>query len=231
MIETTNIVKVLGDRYILRGVNLNINQGESVALLGPNGAGKSTWLKIVAGLLKPSQGEVYLHGTPFKTDDFERQQQIGYLGHKSFLYEALSPRENLRFFAKLYNLEHPESRIDQLIEAVGLSFFQNEPVHTFSRGMLQRLAIARTLLQKPTTLLLDEPYTGLDQQAIQMLNKLLEQLRQSDTTMVIVTHDFEHITDVCNRVVLLDKGKIIADESLQDRSVAWVKQLYSGELQ
>lgn len=211
-------------------VNLRVRRGESIALLGANGAGKSTWLTIVAGLLKPTDGVVKINGKVHQSDDYERQRLIGYLGHKSFLYDALTPMENLQFFAKLYQMETPEQRIEQLITDVGLALFKHERVQTFSRGMIQRLAIARTILHEPEILLLDEPYTGLDQQSIHMFNELINRLRQQGTTIVLVTHDFEHIHEVCDRIVMLEKGKLAADEPLANRSVAWIKQLYNGEL-
>ena len=229
MIATNNIVKVLGEKMVLRGLDLTIDRGESVAVLGANGAGKSTWLKIVAGLLQPTDGEVLLDGQKRKKDDYVYQQQIGYLGHQSFLYDAFSPVENLTFFAKLYHMKAPEKRIHQLIDEVGLTFFKHEPVRTFSRGMMQRLAIARAILHEPTILLLDEPYTGLDQQAVQLLNRLLLELREKGVTIVIVTHDFDHIKKVCDRVVVLRKGKVAEDEQIGERSVQWIHHLYNGE--
>lgn len=229
MIESKQITKVLGEKMVLRGIDLQIEQGESVAILGANGAGKSTWLKIAAGLLKPTSGDILLHGKTRKTDDYEYQKQIGYLGHQSFLYDSLSPVENLTFFAKLYQLEQRGKRIDQLIADVGLSLFKHEPVRTFSRGMIQRLAIARTILHEPTILFLDEPYTGLDKQAVTMFNGLLAELREKGVTIVMVTHDFEYITEVCDRIVVLRKGKIAEDERINGRSLNWIDQLYSGE--
>lgn len=230
LIETNNLVKVLGERYILRGLNLHIKAGESIALLGANGAGKSTWLKIVAGLLKQTEGDVKINGKVYDSDDYERQQLIGFLGHKSFLYESFSPLENLQFFAKLYQMKLPDEQIEQLIANVGLSFFKHEPIHTFSRGMIQRLAIARAILHKPKILLLDEPYTGLDQEAIRMFNDLLRNLHKRGTTIVMITHDFEHIHEVCQRVVMLEKGKITIDEPLAGRTATWVKRLYDGDM-
>lgn len=231
MIETNNMTKVLGEKMILRGVNLSIEQGESAALLGANGAGKSTWLKIVAGLLKPTTGEIWINGQLRGKDNDAYRQQIGFLGHKSLLYDAFTPIENLSFSAKLYHMQAPEQRIHQLIDRVGLSFFKHDPIRTFSRGMIQRLAIARALLHEPNILLLDEPYTGLDQQSIQQFNQLLIELKGQHVTTVIVTHDFEHVQKVCDRVVVLRKGKIAADERIQGRSMEWINSLYHGELE
>lgn len=230
MIETKYIIKTLGERVVLRGINVSIARGETVALLGANGAGKSTLLKIIAGLIKPTEGEVYIGQKKRKKDDYEFQKQIGFLGHQSFLYDALTPIENLKYFAKLYDVRSPDKRIEQLIDVVGLSLFKNEAVRTFSRGMMQRLAIARTLLHEPQILLLDEPYTGLDQQAVHQFNQLLLKLKEEDVTTMMVTHDFEHIDKVCDRAIILRKGKIMEDEKLYGRSIDWVHKLYHGEV-
>ncbi|WP_280772240.1 heme ABC exporter ATP-binding protein CcmA [Salipaludibacillus daqingensis] len=229
MIETIGITKTIGEKMILRGVNLRINQGESVAILGTNGAGKSTWLKIVAGLLKQSSGDVLLDGVPRKKDDYSKQQRMGYLGHQSFLYEAFSPVENLHFFAKLYQLKSPDERIHKLIDDVGLSFFKHEPIRSFSRGMIQRLAIARAILHEPNVLLLDEPHTGLDQQAVSLFNRLLLDLKAEGVTIIMVTHDFPQISTICDRAVILRKGRIAEDEWIQGRPVSWIHSLYDGE--
>jgi len=142
----------------------------------------------------------------------------------------LTPVENLTYFAKLYDVKSPEKRIEQLIDDVGLTLFKNEPVRTFSRGMVQRLAIARTLLHEPNVLLLDEPYTGLDQQAVEQFNELLFKLKEDNVTAIVVTHDFEHIHKVCDRAIILRKGKITEDEKLHGRSLDWMYRLYHGEL-
>ncbi|SES42115.1 heme ABC exporter ATP-binding protein CcmA [Salipaludibacillus aurantiacus] len=229
MIETKALTKTIGEKMILRGVNLKVNKGEAVAVLGTNGAGKSTWLKIVAGLLKPSSGEIFLKGQPRKKDDFEQQKVLGYLGHQSFLYDAFSPVENLKFFARLYHISSPDTRINKLIEDVGLAYFKHEPVRSFSRGMIQRLAIARAILHKPEILLLDEPHTGLDQQAVSLFNRLLLDLKAEGVTIIMVTHDFQQISTVCDRAVVLRKGRIAEDELIRGRPVSWIHSLYEGE--
>lgn len=137
--------------------------------------------------------------------------------------------ENLTFYAKLYHLKSPEERIHKLIKDAGLSFFKHEPVRNFSRGMIQRLAIARAILHKPQVLFLDEPYTGLDQQAVDLLNRLLLEWKEKQVTTVMVTHDFEHLSEVCDRAVILRKGRIVEDEKIRGRSLDWIHSLYNGE--
>lgn len=229
MIQSNNIIKTIGEKMILRGMNLEIASGETVAIIGPNGAGKSTWLKITAGLLKPTEGSLLIDKEPLKKDKYELQQIIGYLGHQSFLYEHFSPVENLRFFAKLYHVKKPDKRIDDLIEEVGLTFFKYEPVRSFSRGMIQRLAIARAILHDPKILLLDEPHTGLDQQAVDILNKVILRLKKKGVTVVLVTHDFPQVIKTCDRVIILKNGRVKDDIPLEGQDVNWLYTHYERQ--
>lgn len=219
----------MGEKMILRGVNLHINEGETVAILGPNGVGKSTWLKIVAGLMRPTEGQILIHGKQLRKDHFEQKEMLGYLGHRSFLYEQLTPVENLKFFARLYHLKNPDEKIDELIKEVGLTFFKNDPVQSFSRGMVQRLAIARAILHGPKILLLDEPHTGLDQRAIEILNQVILRLKTLDITVVMVTHDFSQVIRTCNRVVILKNGKVNDDIQLNGQGIAWLNRHYERQ--
>lgn len=229
MIQSKNIIKTIGEKMILKGMNIDITPGETVAILGPNGAGKSTWLKIAAGLMKPTEGKMLIDGQLLKKDQYEQQQMIGYLGHQSFLYDHFSPVENLRFFAKLYYVKKPEKIIDDLIEEVGLTFFKYEPVRSFSRGMIQRLAIARAILHDPKILLLDEPHTGLDQQAVEILNKVILRLKEKGVTVVMVTHDFPQVIKTCDRVIILKNGRVKDDVSLQGQDVNWLYDHYERQ--
>lgn len=229
MIKSNNIIKTMGEKMILRGVNLHISEGETVAILGPNGVGKSTWLKIVAGLMQPTEGQILIHGKRLRKDHFEQKEMLGYLGHRSFLYEQLTPVENLKFFARLYHLKNPDEKIDELIKEVGLTFFKNDPVQSFSRGMVQRLAIARAILHGPKILLLDEPHTGLDQRAIEILNQVILRLKNLNITVVMVTHDFSQVIKTCNRVVILKNGKVNDDIQLNGQGVAWLNRHYERQ--
>lgn len=229
MIETKNVIKVIGEKLILRGVNIHIKCGETVAILGPNGAGKSTWLKIVAGLVKETEGNVFIAGKQLKKDEYESREMIGYLGHLSFLYDHLTPVENLLFFAKLYDVKKPHEKIKELLDIVGLTFYRNEPVRSFSRGMLQRLAIARAILHDPKILLLDEPHTGLDQHAVQILNDVILRLKKAGVTTVIVTHDFPQVIATCDRAIILKDGRVKEDITFSGQSVQWLHELYERQ--
>lgn len=229
MIESKNVIKTIGEKIILRNINIQIDKGQTVAILGPNGVGKSTWLKIAAGLMQPTEGQILINGDVLKKDQFEQKEMLGYLGHQSFLYDHLTPVENLKFFAKLYHIKNANDRIEALLKEVGLSFFKNEPVQSFSRGMVQRLAIARSILHNPQILLLDEPHTGLDQQAVEILNKVILRLKKANVTVVMVTHDFSQVINTCDRVIILMNGRVGSDINLNGRDVEWLHNHYERQ--
>ncbi|UCZ52497.1 heme ABC exporter ATP-binding protein CcmA [Bacillus shivajii] len=230
MIQTKRLIKTIGDKMILKGVDTSVQKGEAVAILGPNGAGKSTYLKVVAGLMKPNEGEVCINEKPIKKDHYDEQRMIGYLGHQSFLYDHLSPIENLRFYSKLYQIENMDEKVDELIDEVGLTLFKHEPVRSFSRGMVQRLAIARAILHDPSVLLLDEPHTGLDQQAIHILNSVLERLKLNEVTIMMATHDFPQVIESCDRIFILRKGRLVKDSPIVDHHLAWLHDCYDEQV-
>lgn len=227
MIQTSQLIKRVGDKVILRGVNLSIKQGQTVAILGPNGAGKSTILKVIATLIKPTSGEVLINNKEIKKHALEVKSLIGYLPHASLLYDHFTPLENLVLFGKLYGVKDVEKRAKELIEKVGLSFFLHEPVKSFSRGMIQRVAIARAIIHDPRILLLDEPHTGLDQQAIVILNKVILEMKAQGTTTVMVTHDFKQAAEICDRIIIVKNGKIVDDFMLEENNLDYVFEQYA----
>ena len=159
MIEVRKLVKRFGLKYVLRGLDFEVQQGEFVALLGPNGAGKTTFLRILSSLSRPSMGEVRLAGYRLPNQAAAVRSQLGVLSHQPLLYGDLSAEENLRFFGRMYAVEDLEARISEVLELVGLKKRRRDLVRTFSRGMQQRLAIGRSVIHDPQILLLDEPYT------------------------------------------------------------------------
>jgi heme exporter protein A len=227
MIQTKQLIKRVGDKVILRGVNLTIEQGQTVAILGPNGAGKSTILKVLATLIKPTSGEVLIDNKDLKKHLVEIKSLIGYLPHASLLYDHFTPLENLVLFGKLYGVKDVEQRAKELVEKVGLSFFLHEPVKSFSRGMIQRIAIARAIVHNPRILLLDEPHTGLDQQAIAILNKVILEMKAQGTTTVMVTHDFKQAAEICDRIIIVKNGKIVDDFMLEENNLEYVFDKYA----
>lgn len=180
-------------------------------LVGTNGAGKSTLMQIVATLQAPTSGQVAIGGwvLPHYADRVRRH--IGYVSHEPLLYADLTAAENLEFFSQLYELELTKEHIGERLRRVGLLARQREAVRLFSRGMKQRLAIARATLHEPDILLLDEPYTGLDQQAAELLDHLLQQELAAGRTIFMITHDLVHGYHLCNRVAILNRGKIVCE--------------------
>jgi len=226
MIEMKNVTKTIGDRTIIHNLNATIHEGMTVALLGPNGAGKSTLLKLAAGLLKQTEGEVVIGGQPVKEKDPAINRMIGFLSHETFLYDSLSPYENLLFYGKLYSVSNIKEKAEQLLNDVGLSLYMNEPVKTFSKGMKQRAAIARAILHSPRILFLDEPHSGLDQKSIDVLNQILRAMKNEGTTIVLATHDFQQAASQCERAIMLANGKMADDFSIEIKTAEWLKSKY-----
>ena len=189
MILVKKLVKRFGWKTILRGVDFQVQPGEFVALLGPNGAGKTTFLRILASLSRPSVGEVTIAGYKLPDQAAQVRARLGVVSHLPLLYSDLSAEENLLFYARLYGIAHRPSRIAEVLEIIGLETRRRDLVRTFSRGMQQRLAIGRAILHDPEVMLLDEPYTGLDQDASAVLDGILKKVAGQGRTVVMTSHD------------------------------------------
>lgn len=204
-------VQGLSKRYnlqpVLKDLSLEVTDGSLCVLVGANGAGKTTLLRIIASLVRPDDGTVALHGAPLENNPALRRQ-IGYLGHQSLFYSDLNAIENLSHFARLYRLDERQQRVTEAIESVDLVKHQHKPVRTYSRGMLQRLAIARSLLHDPSILLLDEPYTGLDKEAAQALDERLRALHRPGRALLIAAHDPQRMLSFASHVAWLRDGRI-----------------------
>jgi heme exporter protein A len=187
-IELRGLGRRFGDRTALQGITLTLQQGQTLAVLGHNGAGKSTLLRILATLLRPHEGEAMILGEPLPRNGYKTRPKIGFLGHEPLLYRDLSGRENLRYHARLHGI--PDARVAAVLEAVGMQRRADEPVRLLSRGMVQRLAIARATLHDPPVLLLDEPRANLDPGAADLIEPLIG--RASGKTRVITSHDPKH---------------------------------------
>jgi heme exporter protein A len=209
MIEVRDLVKSFGPRKALDGVSLSIGAGECVALMGPNGAGKTTLLRILASLSRPTSGVVHIAGLDPRRVEVGRR--IGFLSHQTLLYDDLTVEQNLRFYARLYDLDGASQRIEELLERVGLGARRDDLVRALSRGMQQRLAVARAILHRPQVLLLDEPFTGLDLQAVQVLTDLLKELVEEDCAVLMATHSLERGLALGRRVLVLKQGSIVYD--------------------
>ena len=211
MIRIKGLVKRYGLNTALRGVDLHVREGEFVTLVGPNGAGKSTLMRIVATLLTPTEGAVSVGGWDFPKHADKVRRHLGLVSHQSLLYHDLSAAENLIFFARLYQLEDIPGRVDEALKKVGLFARQRDPVGSFSRGMVQRLTIARATLHEPEVLLMDEPYTGLDQDASLLLDNLLQAESEKGRTILMITHDLVHGLEHSDRVAILNNGRIVSE--------------------
>ncbi|HRO89217.1 MAG TPA: heme ABC exporter ATP-binding protein CcmA [Promineifilum sp.] len=227
MIRLNGVVKQYGLNPVLRGVDLNVEQGEFVTLVGPNGAGKSTLMGIVATLLRPTSGDVFVGGWRLPEQADRVRRHIGLVSHHSLLYRDLTAAENLAFFAKLYRMEDADERVADALHKVGLYARQRDPVGTFSRGMVQRLTIARATLHEPDVLLLDEPYTGLDQEASYLLDELLRGETARGRTILMITHDLGHGLGLADRLAILYGGIIAREVSRAEISPAAVYDLYA----
>src|SRR5512135_260152 len=185
MIEVRNLVKRFGGKTVLRGLEFDVQPGEFVALLGPNGAGKTTFLRILASLSQPTLGQVRVAGYSLPNQSAAVRARLGVVTHQPLLYGDLTAEENLQFYGRMYGLIDLKPRLDEVLEKVGLAARRHDLVRTFSRGMQQRLAIGRAILHDPEVMLFDEPHTGLDQDACDMLDKLLKDVAGRGRTVVM----------------------------------------------
>jgi heme exporter protein A len=215
-IRVRKLFKRFGIQPVLRGLDFEAAPGEFVALLGPNGAGKTTFLRILASLTRPTAGEVVVAGCRLPDQAAAVRGRLGVVTHQPLLYGDLTAEENLRFFGRLYGLNHLPERIESLLASLGLSGRRSDLVRTFSRGMQQRLAIGRAILHDPQVLLFDEPYTGLDQDACDMLDHLLRAVAVEGRTVVLTSHDLPRLEDLATRFDVLNRGRISASSLRRD---------------
>jgi heme exporter protein A len=227
MIEAQGLAKSFGSHAALRSVDLKISKGECVAILGPNGAGKTTLIKVLATLAKASGGKVRLAGFDITKNAVQIRRQIGVVSHQTFLYDNLTAYENMKFYGKMYDVPDLKGRIFEVIEQVGLTTRIHDLVRVFSRGMQQRLSIARAILHDPPILLLDEPETGLDQRSTAMLSELLKKSIEGNRTVLMTTHNLEWCLQLGNRVMVLHQGKITYEESGQNLGLADLRENYN----
>ncbi len=216
MIEVKKLVKRFGLKTILRGLNFSVVPGEFVALLGPNGAGKTTFLRILATLSRPSLGDVKIAGHHLPAAAAQVRAKLGVVSHMPLLYPDLTAEENLRFYARMYGIGNMEARISEVLEMVGLENRRKDLVRTFSRGMQQRLAIGRAVIHDPEVMLFDEPYTGLDQDASEMLDDVLRTVAAEGRTVVMTSHDLARAEDLATRFDILSRGVITASATQKE---------------
>jgi heme exporter protein A len=210
-IDVHGLRKEIGGRVILRGIDLQVAAGETVVIFGPNGAGKTTLLRILATLTRPSGGAVKIAGADLADVGPAIRRWVGMLAHQTYLYDDLTAVENLRFYGRMFDTPDLAARIDEVLRLVGLSDRRDDRVRTFSRGMQQRLSLARAILHRPSILLLDEPESGLDPQAAAGLRALLAAVEQPNRAVLLTSHDLDLGLDLADRIVLLVGGRIVLD--------------------
>ena len=208
-IETKKLSKVFGNRKAVDDVTISVPKGAFLSIFGPNGAGKTTLLRVLSTLSRATSGTATLMGVDLKEDPDRALDHIGLISHNSMLYPDLTAEQNLMIYARLYGVVEPEARVLDLLEAVELKHRRLDVVRTFSRGMTQRLSIARALVHDPDVVFLDEPYSGLDPHAVEIFDELIEQQREG-RTFVMVSHDLQKGFAMCTHALVLAKGRVVA---------------------
>lgn len=232
MVRLQGVTKRFAHVWALRGIDLELRRGRCLGIFGANGAGKTTLLNILSTLTRPSSGQVTIAGYDAVREADKIRPRLGMLGHRTYLYGDLTASENLQFYGRLFGVPNHHLRVQELLHSVGLDPGSRQRVRTFSRGMQQRLAIARVLLHEPELLLLDEPYTGLDQHAVERLQSLLDGLQADERTIILSTHDLARGLSVCDEILIQSRGKIVYHhEMASNLDITEFEQLYAAHIQ
>jgi len=237
VIEVTNLSKIINGKTILDGVSFDVVKGEIFGLLGPNGAGKTTVMRLLLGLMKPTEGKATVFGKELDVDGDSRRR-VGVLLENDGLYERLSAYENMKYFGQIYSVSDLNDKIKSLLEFVGLSERQDDRVGEFSKGMKRRLAFARSLIHDPDVLFYDEPSSGLDPEAQKMVRDLMLRLvRERGKTVFLNSHDLDEVQRICSKIAILKEGKIITIDSIENledelgETIIEINLLYEEEAQ
>ena len=215
-INLTGIHKSFGGRAVLEDINFQLTSGKGLCICGANAAGKTTLIKIISGLLQPTKGVVEICGFNTQRQSQQARTLVGAILHKSMVYPQLTVAENLQFFARLYGVKNSKARVQELLEQAGLMHYRYDSAGILSRGMMQRLAIARALIHKPIVLLADEPFTGLDIDASQQLAALLRNFKNNGGSVVMTTHNVSLSLQCCEQVTVLDKRKLVFNAKVSE---------------
>jgi len=226
-VEVRDLTRTFGVRKALDGVDFDLPRGAFLSIFGPNGAGKTTLIKVLTTLTVPSKGSARVLDLDVVEDAVELRSRIGLISHNPLLYPDLSAEENLQFFSDMYGVPDVDARVRELLVAVELDHRRLDLVRTFSRGMLQRLSIARALLHRPEVLFLDEPYSGLDPHAVDILDSLIAQVRE-DHTFVMISHDLNKGLELCSHALILAKGKVVLNAPRAEIDDSEFKEIYSS---
>ncbi len=229
-VEADEVEKWYGPVPAVRGIGFSLAAGTFLTVFGPNGAGKTTLLRMLCGAVAPTRGSVRIAGEDLRKGEGAWRRRIGLLSHQTFLYPGLSAGENLDFYARLYGLPGRATRVGEALASVGLWERRDDRVRTFSRGMQQRVALARTLLHEPDVVFLDEPYTGLDPHAAATLRGVLERLRDGRRTVVLVTHNLSQGLELADRVAVQVGGEWVSDEPRSAIDAATWERVYTDRV-
>ena len=228
-IRTEGLTRSFGRTRALAGVDLGLPWGNALALFGPNGAGKSTLLRVLATLTMPDAGTARVGGFDRRTDTGRIRAAVGYVGHQTLLYDDLTAEENLRFYARLYNIPNAANRTIELLADVGLSDRATQRVGTFSNGMQKRLAIARALVHRPSVLLLDEPEAGLDEAGLGLLERVVRGVAAAGAAVVMSTHDVDRGLALADRTAVLIAGRVALDCVAQETDATSIRAYLNPE--
>jgi heme exporter protein A len=227
-IEVKGLTKSYGIRWALRGVDLNVDRGQVVALFGPNGAGKTTLIKVLSSIIRPTAGKVRVEGHDLKSDADEARSRIGIVTHSTFLYNHFTAFENLDFYGRIYGVSDRHARIREVADQVEMAPRLHDRVGSLSRGMQQRVSIARALLHRPSVMLLDEPETGLDQRSTSIIWSALLGTGAEKRTVVLTTHSLERGLELSDRVVILNRGKVAYECTTSSLDLACLREAYDS---
>lgn len=222
LLRVASATKRFGSVAAVRDVDLEVFSGDFLVIFGPNGAGKTTLLRMIASLTEPTSGEIQFS----IGGGNQNGSRVGYVSHQSLLYNELSGFENLLFYARLYALKNMRTKVGEMVAKMGLQDSQNRLVREYSRGMKQRLTLARALLHEPQMLLLDEPYTGLDQHGGRVLTDVLRKLREEGRTIMLITHNLAEGLELCTRVVIQHRGQIVFHAAAPELDKSDFERLY-----
>ena len=214
-IEVKNLFKYYGDQAAVKDVSFTVSKGEIVGFLGPNGAGKSTTMKILTGFISASSGEVKICGLPVDVDSLNTRQLIGYLPEHNPLYLDMYVKEYLEFVGKIYHVKNLKERVNEMIKAVGLDVEQNKKLSALSKGYRQRVGLAAAIIHDPEVLILDEPTSGLDPNQLVEIRELIKKIGKSKT-VILSTHIMREVEAICDRVLIINKGQIVADNTASE---------------
>ena len=225
-VQIRGLTKAFGRTPVLRGVDLDVPRGTVLSLLGPNGSGKTTLIRVLATLTRPDAGDVHICGAGLNRQGARLRRVIGVVGHDPLLYDDLTARENFRFVCRMFDLDRSDERVEEITDLMGMTADLDRKIGAMSHGMKKRFSIARALLHEPQVLLLDEPETGLDQEALTLLDAVISREAGPIRTVIMTTHNLERAVALGDRIAVLADGRIAYHESVDSTDTDAARQTY-----